>query len=51
MVIRGELPRKVTCSKDLKKVQEQVPWISEGKAFWTMVTLYAKALGQRNFKQ
>lgn len=51
MVIRKELLRKVTFSKDLKKVKVQVIWISEGKAFWTVVTVYAKALEQRNFKQ
>ena len=49
MVTREELPRKVTLSKDLKKVK--VIWVSEGRAFWTMVTAHAEALRQRSFKE
>lgn len=49
MVTRDELPRKVTFSKDVKKAK--VIWVSEGKAFWTMVTAHAKALRQRSFKE
>lgn len=49
MVTRDELPRKVTFSKDVKKAK--VIQVSEGKAFWTMVTAHAKALRQRSFKE
>lgn len=49
MVTRDEFPRKVTFSKDVKKAK--VIWVSEGKAFWTMVMAPAKALRQRSFKE
>lgn len=49
MGTREELPRKVTFSKDLKKVK--VIWVSERRAFWTTVTAHAKALRQRSFKE